>query len=147
MSLGIIMDVTVLVALAVTLFIGIRLSRQFARIRADQERMGQLVNNLNAASQRAENAVQSMKKTAIETGETLQGRIGQGQALSDELDIMIEAADNLAERLQTIASSTRKAVGEPAADKTGNKQKQSKGPRSRAERELVEALKTRNDKG
>jgi hypothetical protein len=162
MSPALIIDGILLILLCVTLFIGIRLSRQFAEIRSDQNRMIELVGNLNVASARAEKAVASMKQAAVDTGENLQGQIGQGQALCEELEIMIEAGDSLAERLQVIAESSRKAVGQspqgqkkhdqkkPAPAKGAGATKDAAGedePRSRAERELVEALKSRNDKG
>lgn len=161
MSPALIIDGILLILLGVTLFIGIRLSRQFAEIRNDQNRMMELVGHLNTASARAEKAVQSMKQTAMDTGENLQGRVGQGQALCEELEIMIEAGDSLAERLQVIAENSRKAVGQspqaskksaPSSNRESKKEtaKDSAGgdePRSRAERELVEALKSRNDKG
>ena len=108
--LGMAIDILLLLILGVTMFFGLRLSRQFSEIKADQARLATLVGQLNEASKRAEGAVASMKKTAIETSEQLQGRIGKAQALSEELEIMIEAGDSLAERLQHIAEDSRKSV-------------------------------------
>ncbi len=139
-------DIILLVILAVTMFFGLRLSRQFSEIKADQARLEVLVGQLNEASKRAEGAVASMKKTAVETSEQLQGRIGKAQALSEELEIMIEAGDSLAERLQHIAEDSRKTVGssskasaKPAA-KTTSGTTSGSTKESRAERELREAL-------
>lgn len=154
MTPGLLIDAVLLIFLGLTLFIGIRLSRQFSEIRKDQNRIAELIGNLNIASGRAEKAVQSMKQTAIDTGESLQGRIGQGQALSEELEIMIEAGDSLAERLQKIAESSRKAVGQTAENRKTpsrgavkpGKDSHDKAPRTRAERELVEALKPPRDR-
>lgn len=135
-------DIILLVLLGVTMFFGLRLSRQFSEIKADQSRLEVLVSQLNEASKRAEIAVTNMKKTAVETSEQLQGRIGKAQALSEELEIMIEAGDSLAERLQHIAEDSRKTVGagSKAAAKPPPKQTAGSTKESRAERELREAL-------
>lgn len=152
--LGLGIDILLLVLLGVTMFFGLRLSRQFSEIRADQARLEVLVKQLNEASGRAENAVQAMKKTAIDTSEQLQGRIGKAQALSEELEIMIEAGDSLAERLQHIAEDSRKSVGAGAGKKPVSKPAAKSPPKkttgstgqSRAERELREALLENRDK-
>ena len=143
-------DVVLLILLCVTLFFAIRLSRQFADIRRDQDKLSELVMNLNTASERAEKAVKSMRKNALETSEKLQGDIIKAQGLSDELDIMIEAGNSLAERLQKIAEKSRKATqgNDTKKPKAANKKsasKKKKEPRSRAEKELIEALKAQGD--
>ena len=143
-------DVVLLILLCVTLFFAIRLSRQFADIRRDQDKLSELVMNLNTASERAEKAVKSMRKNALETSEKLQGDIIKAQGLSDELDIMIEAGNSLAERLQKIAEKSRKAAQgndtkKPKAANKKSSSKKKKDPRSRAEKELIEALKAQGD--
>ena len=69
--------------------------------------------------------------------------------MSEELEIMVQAGDNLAERLNVLAEKTRKAhtaptnaapddVKEDDIPRTGSAQ-----PRSRAEKELLDALKAK----
>lgn len=145
--LGMAIDILLLLILGVTMFFGLRLSRQFSEIKADQARLATLVGQLNEASKRAEGAVASMKKTAIETSEQLQGRIGKAQALSEELEIMIEAGDSLAERLQHIAEDSRKSVdAKKSASKPPPKKTEGSTQQSRAERELRDALLGNRDK-
>jgi hypothetical protein len=157
MEFAMIIDVILLLLLCVTLFFGIRLSRQFAEIREDQDKLATLVEDLNRASLKAEKAVGNMKNTAVVTSETLQGQISKGQALFDELEIMVEAGDSLAERLQKIAEKSRKAVEGSSKETTSNNKAQSKKAKStakdevdqkartRAEKELLEALKAHNE--
>ena len=105
-----VLDIILLLFLFIALFFGLRLSRQFAEIKKDQARLGELVKQLDTASNRAEAAVKTMKKTALEASDQLGAQNGKAQALSEELEIMIEAGDNLAERLQGIASQSRQTV-------------------------------------
>ena len=159
MEFALIIDVILLLLLCVTLFFGIRLSRQFSEIKADQQRMAALVRDLNAASDKAASAVENMKNTAVVTSETLQGQISKGQALFDELEIMVEAGDSLAERLQNIAAKSRRTV--EGTDKSatslkgGSKKKTTSSAekneskdakaRTRAEKELLDALKAQGE--
>ena len=136
-----VLDIILLVFLFITLFFGLRLSRQFGEIKKDQARLGELVKQLDTASARAEAAVQTMKKTALETSDSLSAQNGKAQALSEELEIMIEAGDNLAERLQVIATQSRQSVQGGQQPPSGQKK-----PRTRAEKELQDALAEKRKK-
>tara|TARA_B100000686_G_scaffold355093_1_gene469814 strand:+ start:1197 stop:1619 length:423 start_codon:yes stop_codon:yes gene_type:complete len=135
-----VLDIILLLFLFIALFFGLRLSRQFAEIKKDQARLGELVKQLDTASNRAEAAVKTMKKTALEASDQLGAQNGKAQALSEELEIMIEAGDNLAERLQAIASQSRQTV------QGDGKAAQQKKPRTRAEKELQAALAEKRNK-
>ncbi len=144
-----VVDILVLLALAVMIFYAVRLSRYFSTLKRDQEQMQALVKNLDTAASRAENAVRALKETASSSGDELQETINQARALSDELGLMIEAGDNLANRLQGLAEKSRKTTtaaammaesgGTPASADVPAKD----APRTRAERELAEALKAK----
>ena len=139
--LPMIIDIFLLILLVVTLFYGLRLSRQFSEIKADQIRLGELVKQLDTASAKAEAAVKNMKKNAVEASDSLQAQNRAAQGLSEELEIMIEAGNSLAERLQNIATSSRKAVQNDS--KTPSKS--GKG-RTRAEQELHDAISKKSGK-
>jgi len=159
-NIAIIIDIVILIALVATSVFAIRLSRQFSILHTDRESLENLVTNLSNAVDRAESAIQSMKKTAMTEGEGLQASINKSRQISQELEIMIEAGDNLAERLQNIAQSSRKAVKPAAQTKitefSEDKKKNTEKPesptkktkyRSRAEQELFEALQAKQSKG
>jgi hypothetical protein len=161
------LDITILAALAVTIFHAQRLSRQFNRMQADRAAFEQLIAALNAAAARAEAAIAAFKETAGESGDRLQERINAARALSDELEIMVQAGDSLAERLQGLAEKGGQQAGAarphfgrmedfseedgdgqddaltPAARSGDDKQRPAMQPRTRAEKELLEALKAK----
>lgn len=142
---GLFFDLITAVALGVTIFYCLRLSRQFAEMKADRKAFETLIQSLNVAAAKAEGAVRAFREVALTNGDMLQDKISRSKALSEELEIMIQAGDNLANRLQTLAEKSRKAAaaldGGPSSEeapKTGELQ-----PRTRAEKELVEAIKSK----
>ncbi len=156
-----IMNIVVLLALFVTIVYAIRLSRQLSQVRGDQERLRKLIADLEKASDRAENAVKSMRETAEGSGDDLQDRINAARSLTDELEIMIEAGDSLAGRLELAAESSRKSTtsGKKAVSRSGPRPKTVEKPvakkpepvaeeddgkrRSRAERQLLAAVRAK----
>jgi hypothetical protein len=135
---GWILDIVVLAALAVTLAQGFRLSRQFNRIQADRQIFEQLIQSLNLALARADAAIKGIRETAGTSAMGLQEKIARASALGQELEIIVQAGDSLADRLSRLSGESSKAhtATEPEAeDKTP--------PRSRAEKELIEAMKTK----
>lgn len=133
-ALSLIFDVVMLVALAATIRFSLRLSRQFDRMQADRKVFDQMIQALNLASAKAEAATRSLKEAAVQSGDKLQEKINGARSLSEELEIMIQAGDSLAERLGVIAEKSRKATMAEATPAP---------PRSRAEKELLEAIKAK----
>ena len=144
---SLIFDIVILVTLGATIFYARKLSSQFAEMRDDRKAMEQLIAALNTASSRAEAAIKSLKEAATTGGDSLQEKINAARGLSDELEIMVQAGDNLAERLQGIAETSRKGAARTAAkanDEDDKSDGDEKGqPRTRAEKELLEALKAK----
>jgi hypothetical protein len=145
---GLLMNILILAALGVTIFYCLRLSRQFEQMRADRKVFEALIQGLNAASARAEASIKSFKEVAVGNGDILQDKINKARGLADEMEIMIQAGDSLADRLQGLAEKSRKATmdtpsatGQP--DMQEPRSTQGMEPRTRAERDLLEALKAK----
>lgn len=140
-SAGTALDIVILGALAATVYYAWRLSGQIDRMQADRRAFESLISALNVAASRAEAAIKSLKDVSLDSGDKLQEKISGARALSEELEIMVQAGDALAERLQTLAEKSRKAAA-PSAERemetagTG-------GPRTRAEKDLLEAVKAK----
>lgn len=128
---GIAIDLLMLAALGGAIWHGIRLQKQFSRLQADRKAFEQLIQALNVAAARAEAATRTLKEAALGSGEKLQEKVNAARALSDELEIIVQAGDSLAERLSALAEKSRKAAT-PDPE-----------PRTRAEKELLEAVKAR----
>lgn len=144
--IGLAFDVLILAALLVTIRQAMRLSRDFNQMQADRKAFEALISSLNIAASRAESAIKALRETAVETGDSLQDKINKGRALADELDIMIQAGDSMANRLGLAAETARGRPAESkAAPKEGSKPAESASgtPLSRAEKELLDALKAR----
>ena len=166
-AVGLFFDVLILVALGVTIFYCLRLSRQFEQMRADRQAFDALIKALNFASARAEASIQSFKEVATGGGDILQDKINKAHAMTEELEIVIEAGDSLADRLQDLAEKSGKAAAEksrkaptdqdaeprqpkpavaaetkhsPAAEPRHSLAAE---PRTRAEKELLEAVKAK----
>lgn len=140
-------DIVILGALGVTVFYCLRLSKQFNQMRADRKAFEALIQSLNGASARAEASIHAFRETAVGSGDILQDKINRAKAISEELEIMIQAGDSLANRLQEQAEKSRRAAGgntEPAGSDDASASRSGSQPRTRAEKELVEALKKQN---
>lgn len=132
-------NVVILIALGVTIFHCLRLSRQFNEMQANRKAFEALIQSLNVASSRAEAVIRSLKEAAMDSGDALQEKMGRARALSEEMEIIIQAGDNLANRLQAVAEKGRRATTMPDEAPQADEQQ----PRTRAEKDLLEALKAK----
>lgn len=138
---GLIFDLLILVALVVTIRQAMRLNRDFAGLQSDRKAFEGLIAALNVAASRAESAIKGLRETTIESGDALQDKINSARALTHELEIMIQAGDSLANRLGSAAQQTRQpAAALPPSPPAAT-------PLSRAEKDLLEALKARQSQG
>lgn len=144
---GLIFDILILAALAVTIRQAMRLNRDFAQMQADRKAFENLIAALNIAASRAESAIKVLKETAVESGDALQDKINTARELTHELDIMIQAADSLANRLSGAAENARPQAPARSAPAAAPQPSPAQGgaPLSRAEKELLEALKARQN--
>jgi len=133
-------DIALLTALGVTVFYCFRLSRQFTQMRADRKVFEILIQSLNVASAKADASIRSFRETAIGSGDSLQEKINRSHALFDELEIMIQAGDDLANRLQSLAEKSRRAVTSKGGIEVSKLDIQ---PRTRAEKDLLEVIRTK----
>jgi pyruvate/2-oxoglutarate dehydrogenase complex dihydrolipoamide acyltransferase (E2) component len=167
-ALALVLDIVVVVLLVVTIGYAINLNRQLVRLRDSKAELEDLVRGFAEATERAEAGVEGMKRMAGEAGERLQATVDRGQAIRDELQFMVEAADSLASRLEGTISHHRPAAqaappqpashqapparpaprapaAEPPSPVAADPRRRPADPaaaeaRSRAERELMQAL-------
>lgn len=162
--IGLTFDIIITLALGVTIFHAVRLSRQFEAMRADKKAFEALIAALNLASARAEASIRAFKETAGDSGDVLQDRITRARGLADELEIVIQAGDSLADRLQGLAEKSREAAAEksrkaapdapapkmpetpkaaPASSAEPRHVPAGTEPRTRAEKELLDAIRAK----
>src|SRR5690606_7495796 len=133
--IGLAFDLLLLAALGAVMYRAWRLSQQFDKLQADRAAFEQLIQALNTAAGRAENAIEGLRDAVTQSAEDVQAKLNAARALSDELEIMVQAGDSLAERLQALAETTRRAASpgteDDAAQEAPRRSKTETAPRSR----------------
>jgi hypothetical protein len=120
-----ILDILIVILLSATIGFAMVLNRRLSRLRDNKAELDDLVKGFADAAGRAEISVTGMKETASKSADVLQKSIDRAQALRDELQFMIEAADSLASRLEgSVGAHTVRATTapSPAAIKANTRQ-------------------------
>ena len=109
-TVSLILDVIIILLLAGTAFLAARLSVHLKNFREGRKSMDKLLADLTAQVDRAQGAIDGMRENARSSGRDLQQVINDAKALSDELQIIIGAADGRAERLAKNIERVQKNV-------------------------------------
>jgi nitrogenase subunit NifH len=122
-----------------------RLLRHLSGLRASRAEMERFVHEFGGIVTRAENGVRTLKQAARESGDDLEKLVDNAHKVRDELNFLMETADQLAGRLSQSASHAQHremavAVEKPAAVKSEPAATPVKEPSTRAEKELLQAL-------
>ncbi|NBC31464.1 MAG: hypothetical protein GVY13_02190 [Alphaproteobacteria bacterium] len=96
---GLILDSLVIILLMATIFYAAVLSRRLSQLRRHRKDLDGAIRSLAEAAARADNGIKGLKHTAEETGNRLQSQIDRANALRDELALLVDSGDALAERL------------------------------------------------
>jgi hypothetical protein len=145
---SLIFDVIILCVLAATIVYARKLSVQFGDMRADRKAFEKLIDAINNATARADIATRGLREAAQSGSDALQDKINKARGLADELEIIVQAGDHLADRLEGQARrnpapprenivSPRENLPEPRPLSVAG------APRTRAEKELLEALRAK----
>lgn len=141
---GFALNVVILCALGAAIFYAWRLSSQLKSLQADRKALEGLITALNIASAKAEAAARGIKAAAEEGADKLQQKINAARGLSEELEIIVEAGDSLADRLaRSTQKSTPPQFAANEAEEGPAPVVTTAQPRSRAEKELLEALRAK----
>lgn len=119
-TISLAMDVIILLALAVTIYYAVRLSRSLNAFRQYRQEFSNVLGQLSHNIEQANAAILGMKEASRSSGEHLQELVDQARLLADELTLINEASDSLAGRLETLAERGRKAARPLALDDEGD---------------------------
>jgi hypothetical protein len=100
MSVGMILEILVSVLLAVTVVYCAILDRRLKALRSGQDGLRAIIEGLDGATKRAQASISELRGAAEATGLALSAHTAKGRALADELQIMMEAGNALADRLE-----------------------------------------------
>ena len=99
MNFGLVIELMVSGLLLVTIGYCFLLDRRLAALRNGQDGLREVITDLNAATQQAQASVMALKATGEQTSDRLKKEIADARALADELSVMVEAGDGIADRL------------------------------------------------
>ncbi len=114
LPVGLILEGLLAILLGVTVFYCVLLDRRLRNLRSGQDGMREVIANLNAATARAQASIGQLTVASQETGTQLRDVLTKGSAIRDELALMIETGNNLADRLEG-ASGAGGRAGQSAA--------------------------------
>ena len=106
----IILDIIILCGLAGFIFYAVKLSRALNSFRAHRAEFDQVMINLTQHIDNAQIAVNELKQTSKESGDDLHKLVRDAQFLADELQLINEAGNSLASRLEGLAERGRKSL-------------------------------------
>lgn len=138
-----VLEIIVCLFLAATIAYCAVLDRKLRAMRAGQDGLRGLVMELNTATQRAVGAIDGLKRASEESGEELAERIRRARALADELSLMVESGNSIAERLGRVerAAHAAPAMTRPATRPISQRDA---ATAARAANQLLEALKKKS---
>jgi len=101
LSMG--LEVLLVVLLAFTLLYCVILERRLASLRRNQNGLKKMIGDLNSAIVNASTSLRALKMAAGEAAETLDDRLRRARALSDELSLLTNSGERIAQRFDRAA--------------------------------------------
>lgn len=101
------MDILIVILLMGTIYYAYSLTRQLKIFRQSRQEFESLLMQLTGQINTANESIDHMKEAADTNGQVLNKLIRDGKLLADELDMVNEASNNLANRLERAASLDR----------------------------------------
>jgi Flp pilus assembly protein TadB len=95
-----IVESTLVVLLAATLFCCLRLENRLRNLRKDQENFAATVGALNGAIAAAQTSLAGLRAAAQNADETLGRKVSAARGLADELGLLTSAGERIAARME-----------------------------------------------
>lgn len=114
---GLIVDGVLAALLVAAIVVSVIVYRRLSTIREGQEELRQLVDRLNVAVVDAQRSVGNIRQAALDAEEKLENRIKKANSIADELGMITEAGNNLADRIErglTGGRTSQSSAAEPA---------------------------------
>lgn len=98
--LGIGLNLLIIGLLACTIYYAWKLSKALNNFKNHRQEMNALIAELNRSIKTAEKAMEHLRDTGIQTSSQLQEKISDAHKMNEELQLMNDLSDNLAQRLE-----------------------------------------------
>jgi hypothetical protein len=137
-----ILEVVLVVLLAATLFHAVRLERALGVLKRDRVALQELVAGFNASTRQAENGIERLRGAADGAGQQIARQVDAALSLKDDLSLLIERGDRLADRIDALVRAGRPlAADTPRLAVVNDANPGEPRVRSQAERDLLKALR------
>lgn len=113
LPLDMMLEVIVCVLLVATIGYCATIDRRLRAMRSGQDGLRDLINDLTGATSQAMNAISHLRQASDATGAALTEQVKRGGVLADELSLMVQAGNDIANRLGSI-EMRRPAASSPS---------------------------------
>jgi hypothetical protein len=136
------LEIALVLLLAATLFHAIRLERALGVLKHDRAALQELVAGFNSSTRLAEAGIDRLREAAEGAGQQIARQIDAALTLKDDLTLLIERGNRLADRLDTLVRAGRPLTAEtPRLTVVSESEVAQPRVRSQAERDLLKALR------
>ena len=145
-----ILDLVLIGMVGAGLVQAIKLIKHLTTLQQSRGDMERFVRDFNATVLRAEIGIKNLKTAARDSGDDLEKLVEKAHLVRDELQLIVESADRVAERLSQSATHLNrpdfktepavKPAAAPSSPVAKNEPAEAQPPSSRAEKELLQAL-------
>ena len=135
-NLEFIIDIVIIALLIPTIIYAYNLNKSLNMLRQNQKSLAQLISALNEATFKAESSIPKLKSVTEHSSEGLKEVVDNAKELKNDLLFINERADNLADRLENVISSSRNMEKQQTPTKN-----EELNDRASAELELLKALR------
>jgi hypothetical protein len=136
------LELALVVLLAATLFHAVRLERALGVLKRDRVQLQELVACFNASTRQAEVGIERLHAAADSAGIQIARQVDAALSLKDDLTLLIDRGNRLADRLESLVHASRPLTAEaPRLTVVSDNEPAEPRVRSQAERDLLKALR------
>ena len=132
------LDVVLVLLLAATLFHAVRLERALGVLKRDRVVMQEVIAGFEAGTRQAELGIARLHDAAEIAGQQITQQIETATPLKDDLTLLIDRGNRLADRIDALIRAGRHPIEPPHLTPTNDEHPR---VRSQAERDLLKALR------
>src|SRR3954466_7912666 len=106
------LEIALVALLAATLFHAVRLERALGVLKRDRSALQELIDGFNASTRQAELGIERLRGAAEGAGRQMAGQLDVAMALKDDLALLIDRGDRLANRMDVLVRAARPLAAE-----------------------------------
>jgi ABC-type transporter Mla subunit MlaD len=116
LSLSFLMDAAILILLIATIVYAARLSLYLKNFRDNKAELQTIINTLSTQITKADEAIKGLDMTVQDSSEDLKFRTNKASSMMDELEMIVESGNSMANRLEALAVKNRKILEGDTSD-------------------------------